>query len=186
MVKQSEIKIPGFEDIEFEEYDIAKLASLDEDPEEFAKKVLKEEDFDKKLKDLALKCSELLKAAEKSDRASNYWYIGDLLVTQDKKLSVKRDRKSYEKKSNFLERLSKELNVSLRYLRAIYDFRALRRKNEVDDSIPWSIQFEYMELGDDRKAWKHYIKLYKSGKLTQKEKIRESIDDYMKTHKLPR
>ena len=135
----------------------------------------------------------LLKKAdeENSQLASPYWKIGDLILSYENTLPATSRRESFEKKSNYFDRLAEKIHrqtnsFSLRYIRKIVDFRKLVTEEELDDSIPWSVQFEFIELGKNKRAWKHYADLFHSGKMTDKLEIRASIDTFRKRGVLPK
>ena len=179
------ISVPGFDHLEFEPY--SETFELGGNTKEFVQKIKREEEQYKQLDELADKCVELIRNAESGNLPSLYWKVGDEIYCHERKLP--RQRESYEKKSNLLDRLALKIRrttgkISLRYLRKIYDYRRLVSATEIDDSIPWSVQFELLELGGNKKLWNHYARLYKDGKLTNKEDIRNSIDKYRKTHRL--
>ncbi len=183
------ITIPGYGNLEFEQYSQTFDPTTDE--KDFVKKIKREEGRFKELDRLASQCVGLLEKAqaEGSDLASAYWKIGDLIVSYEKTLPATSRRESFEKKSNYFEHLAKKIHrqrgkFSLRYVRKIVDFRNLVTERELDDSVPWSVQFEFLELGDNKKAWKHYADLYRQGKMTKKEEIRASIDAYRQTRVL--
>jgi len=182
-----DISVPGFEHLDFEPY--SEKFDLEGDTKQFVQRINREEGQYKQLDDLADRCIELIRNAESGNLPSLYWKIGNEIYTYERKLP--RQRASYEKKSNFLDRLALKIRrtmgrISLRYIRKIYDYRRLVSEEEIDDSIPWSVQFEFLELGKNKKTWNYYAELYKGGKLTNKEEIRNSIDKYRKTHRLPR
>lgn len=157
--------------------------------DEFVEKIKAEEEYDKKLSEIAKKCINLLDEAETSDRASTYWKIGDLIHRLEESLPPEHKRESYQKRSNYLDRLADKIKesagtMSMRYIRSIYKYSILLKLDEIDDRIPWSIQFEFMELGKDKKAWEHYSNLYLEKKLTEKMKIRHSINEYKKSKKI--
>ena len=181
------ISVPGFEHLDFEPY--SEKFDLEGDTKQFVQRINREEGQYKQLDDLADRCIQLIRNAESGNLPSLYWKIGDEIYIYERKLP--RQRESYEKKSNFLDRLALKIRrtmgkISLRYIRKIYDYRRLVDETEIDDSIPWSVQFEFLELGTNKKTWNYYAKLYKEGKLTNKEEIRNSIDKYRKTHRLPK
>ena len=180
------IRVPGFEHLDFEPY--SETFELGGDTKEFMQRISREEKQYKQLDELAERCIQLIRDAESRNLPSLYWKIGDEIYTYERKLP--RERESYEKKSNFLDRLALKIRrtmgkISLRYIRKIYDYRRLVNETEVDDSIPWSVQFEFLELGNNKAVWERYAKLYKEGKMTNKEEIRKSIDRFRKTHRLP-
>ncbi len=181
------ISVPGFDHLEFEPY--SETFELGGDTKEFVQKIKREEEQYKQLDELADKCVKLIRNAESGNLPSLYWKVGDEIYSYERRLP--RQRESYEKKSNLLDRLALKIRrtmgkISLRYLRKIYDYRRLVSEVEIDDSIPWSVQFEFLELGSNKKIWNYFARLYKDGRLTNKEEIRNAIDRYRKTHSLPK
>jgi len=181
------ISVPGFDHLEFEPY--SETFELGGDTKEFVQKIKREEEQYKQLDELAEKCVKLIRNAESGNLPSLYWKVGDEIYSYERRLP--RQRESYEKKSNLLDRLALKIRrtmgkISLRYLRKIYDYRRLVSEIEIDDSIPWSVQFEFLELGSNKKIWNYFARLYKDGRLTNKEEIRNAIDRFRKTRSLPK
>jgi len=181
------ISVPGFDHLEFEPY--SETFELGGDTKEFVQKIKREEEQYKQLDELAEKCVKLVRNAESGNLPSLYWKVGDEIYSYERRLP--RQRESYEKKSNLLDRLALKIRrtmgkISLRYLRKIYDYRRLVSEIEIDDSIPWSVQFEFLELGSNKKIWNYFARLYKDGRLTNKEEIRNAIDRFRKTRSLPK
>ncbi len=118
LMRKSKLKIPGYEDVEFEEY--SGTISPSEDPEEFLKRLRQEEAHDTRLDSVALEIAKVAEKAIRENRAVLFWDVGDrLLPFQNRARTDRKELPPFEWMEQVLQRVSEKEQDLLRGVRGI-------------------------------------------------------------------
>jgi hypothetical protein len=107
-MRKSKIKIPGYEDLEFDEY--SEPIDLTEDPDKFLERLHKEKEYDQKLDAVAEGIAEVAENAIRSNRSQLFWDVGNLLLPYQERVSSASGRlPKYEQLKGVLERVKEKV-----------------------------------------------------------------------------
>lgn len=184
-LKKKILKDADGNEIEIEEYESFSMKDLASDPEEIIRRVKQEEDDDERLDALSTKITPLYDQAKGSDRAVNYWNIGNAINKFDRDLPRRDRRERWLMKSNILERLAQKIErrgLSKRHLEEMIYFNDHWKEEEIHPQIPWSFYAELAIKSNrlHKNSIKHLESLVISGKITDHKKLRDEINKVLR------
>lgn len=86
-MKKSKIKIPGYPDLEFDEY--SEPIDLNEDPAKFLERLNREKEYDAKLEVVADGVARVAENAIRANRSQLFWDVGDMLLPYQERIRSK-------------------------------------------------------------------------------------------------
>lgn len=187
-MKKKILKDTDGNEIEIEEYESFSMKDLTSDPEEIIRRAEREEDDDKRLDALSTKITPLYDQAKSSDRAVNYWNIGNAINQFGRDLPRRDRRERWLMKSNILERLAQKIErkgLSKRHLEEMIYFNDHWNEEKIDPKITWSFYAELAIKSNrlHKNSIKHLESLVSSGQITDHKKLRDEINKILRKKK---
>ena len=165
--------------------ELESFSSVDDlmaDPEEFVRRAAQEEEDDNRLGELAGMITPLYEKAKDTDRAVNYWHIGNVINDFESSLPRRDRRESWLMKSNILERLAQKIDrkgLSRRHLEEMIYFNEHWIIDEIDEKIPWSFYAELAIKANQvhKNTMRSLERLILSGKIKDHKKLRSKLEE---------